>query len=232
MEGELSPLSPTERDLFTRASTSPLDVVQGEVKAYIDRMIEFAQSKAAANAWVVGDFKTVGKDLTAQTGVYVYSDESGDWLYCNGAAASKTTYADLYAFFGASAYAADSGGNFILPDCRGRALHFAGTNAATDLNDNEGTAEASRTPTVQVTASGTISNESSHTHGYSGTTSTENLTTARPLSPADDFVAESGHTHTYSGTTGAGSSHGHTFTGTNVGVTFPHLHAGSLLVKF
>jgi microcystin-dependent protein len=43
------------------------------------------------------------------------------WLICNGATISKTTYAALFAITG-HAYGADpGGGNFILPDCRGKA---------------------------------------------------------------------------------------------------------------
>lgn len=37
-----------------------------------------------------------------------------------GQAISQTTYATLYALYGASKYGADSGGNFLLPDLRGR----------------------------------------------------------------------------------------------------------------
>src|ERR1700681_140428 len=37
-----------------------------------------------------------------------------------GQAISQTTYATLYAVVGANAFAPDSGGNFFLPDLRGR----------------------------------------------------------------------------------------------------------------
>jgi microcystin-dependent protein len=172
--------------------------------------------------------KVIAKDLTAETGVYVYEDASGQWLYCNGAAASQTTYATLYAFFGANAYAADSGGNFILPDCRGRALHFAGTNAATDLNDNDGVAEASRTPTQSASITGTTDAESSHTHGAG---SYGVVVPANGANGAGTGAVLGATTYAVTGTSGAGSSHSHTVTGAG-NVTFPHLHAGSLLVKF
>jgi microcystin-dependent protein len=62
--------------------------------------------------------------------------------------------------------------------------------------------------------SGTTGAGSAHSHGFSGTTGTENLTTARPLTPADDFVSDSGHTHGFSGTTDSESAHTHSFSGT------------------
>jgi microcystin-dependent protein len=43
------------------------------------------------------------------------------WLICNGATVSQTTYAALYAVTGHSYGSDPGGGNFILPDCRGKA---------------------------------------------------------------------------------------------------------------
>lgn len=61
---------------------------------------------------------------SVQTGMIVDfagSSAPTGWLICNGAAVSKTTYAALFAITG-HAYGADpGGGNFILPDCRGKA---------------------------------------------------------------------------------------------------------------
>lgn len=43
-------------------------------------------------------------------------------LLCYGQAVSQTTYARLYAVLGANAYGTDGGGNFSLPDLRGRVV--------------------------------------------------------------------------------------------------------------
>jgi microcystin-dependent protein len=43
------------------------------------------------------------------------------WLICNGATISQATYAALYAIIGHTYGADPGGGNFILPDCRGKA---------------------------------------------------------------------------------------------------------------
>lgn len=85
----------------------------------------------------VGTFLLVPDDLTANTGEYVYTDSRTGltYLYVNGAAVSKTTYAALYAYWGANKWAADSGGNFLLPDTRGRQLVLAGTHADVDVGD-------------------------------------------------------------------------------------------------
>lgn len=111
-----------------------------------------------------GDFTIVPDDLTANTSEYVYTHPiSGlTYLFCNGATISQATYPDLYTVFGANRYGADSGGNFLLPDARGRTLFLAGTNSATDVGDNDGVAEASRQPkhthtSTSLTASGTAS---------------------------------------------------------------------------
>jgi len=58
------------------------------------------------------------------------------WLECDGSTISQTTYAALWTVFGAHTYGADpGGGDFILPDLRGRVV--AG-------QDNMGGASANR----------------------------------------------------------------------------------------
>jgi microcystin-dependent protein len=250
MADELAPLSPTERDMFSRASTAPMDVIQGEVKAYIDRMIEF-RVKNTNWSLPVGSPLLIMKDLTAQTGEYVYTDEQGiGYLYCNGAAVSQTTYAGLYAHVGANAFAADSGGNFTLPDARGRSLFFCGTNANADLGDSDGATEANRqakhahtngvtfTPSngsLSVTAGTLAINPSSHTH-------TEVYGSAIIAAAGSDVYGGQGSQNTgstalsitgspaLSGTVG-GSVGGTIGTGT-AGDAPGHVFIGSLLVRF
>ncbi len=84
------------------------------------------------------------------------------WFLCDGSPKSTSTYADLYAVLGANAYATDSGGNFYLPDLRGRTVFgLNSANAATNARtDNDGVAEASRAPSHTHT-----SNDHSHDSG-------------------------------------------------------------------
>lgn len=52
------------------------------------------------------------------------------WLFCDGSEVSQTTYAALYAAIGADAFGTDAGGNFFLPDFRGRIPVGVGTGDA------------------------------------------------------------------------------------------------------
>jgi len=49
-----------------------------------------------------------------------HKPDAGEWKECDGSAISQTTYADLYALFGASRWGADGGGNFSLPNFKRR----------------------------------------------------------------------------------------------------------------
>lgn len=91
------------------------------------------------------------------------------WFLCDGSAKSATTYADLYAVLGANAYAADSGGNFYLPDLRGRTVFgLNSANSSVDARtDNDGLAEANRRPQHSHTASSNTTG--AHTHSISHT---------------------------------------------------------------
>jgi microcystin-dependent protein len=77
-----------------------------------------------------------------------------------GQAISQTTYATLYAVVGANAFAPDSGGNFFLPDLRGRAVFG---------QDNMGGAAAGR---ISSTFNGAV-------RGATGGLETQTLTQAQ-----------------------------------------------------
>jgi microcystin-dependent protein len=143
------------RAIAAALSANPMDLIQGQLKGYMEDFIRVTvggggsgtgsgSTGTSAAYYVPGDVKVTLADLTAQTSEYVFEDDSGQWLYCNGVAVSQTTYADLYAAIGANAYGTDSGGNFFLPDPRGRALFFTGTHTNADLGDNDGAAVADR----------------------------------------------------------------------------------------
>jgi microcystin-dependent protein len=146
-------LTDKERELAGRLAENPLDMFQGKSLGWLEDFIRITVDSSSSsggsggNSAVlpVGFSAVIQKDLTAETAEYVYTDgDGGQWLYCNGVAVSQTTYSDLYAFYGANAFGTDSGGNFFLPDARGRSLFLTGTNAAAELGDSDGVAEASR----------------------------------------------------------------------------------------
>jgi microcystin-dependent protein len=221
------------RAIASALSANPMDLIQGQLKGYIEDFIRVTvgggssngsgSSGASAAYYVPGDVKVTLADLTAQTSEYVFEDESGQWLYCNGVAVSQTTYADLYAAVGANAYGTDSGGNFFLPDPRGRALFFTGTHTDADLGDNDGVALASRTAKHSHTLSLAAD---SHTHTYlDPLANVVNLQAgATPISFPDGVATDptGSSAPAVSGTVG---------TGTPVD-TPAHLFIGSLLVRF
>ena len=161
-------LTDADRALQTKLFANPLDFPP-EFRTWLEGFLETAiptslavSTTIAELAFPVGYFRIIPEDLSANSSAYVWTDsDTGlEFLYCNGAAVSQTTYAALYAKWGASKYAADSGGNFTLPDSRGRSLWFCGTNAACDLGDNDGVTESSRqvkhTHSDSISASGTF----------------------------------------------------------------------------
>lgn len=210
------------------------------------------QVLAQKMAYPVGFPRLIMEDLTANTSEYVWTDPVTGlgYLYCNGAAVSQTTYADLYAQWGASKWAADSGGNFYLPDTRGRSLFLCGTNSATDLGDNDGVTESSRQPkhthTVTIatasagTPAGTVSiTDPGHAHTVSIGANSGGGTRVK-----DDNAAETRTQATSSNTTGisatfsgsALSSHGHSGSTAGSGMSgsdaVAHIVIGSLVVRF
>lgn len=123
---------------------------------------------------------------TGVLAAYAASAAPDGWLLCDGSAVSQATYADLYALIGTT-YGNPGGGNFNLPDLRGRVPVGRGTNAAVDtLGENEGVTEANRRPqhrhtphlhTVQREASagtgGSIINATSNIGGSINTSSVD-----------------------------------------------------------
>lgn len=69
------------------------------------------------------------------------------YLFCDGSAVSRTTYADLFAAIGTNYGVGDNSSTFNIPDGRGRDLIGRGSNAnIAALGANEGQAESARQP--------------------------------------------------------------------------------------
>jgi microcystin-dependent protein len=248
-------LNEKERDLLNRAANNPMDLFQGKTVGWLEDFIRITVGSGGGtgggNTAVlpVGFSAVIQKDLTAETAEYVYTDgDGGEWLYCNGVAVSQTTYADLYAFYGANAFGTDTGGNFFLPDARGRALFFTGTHTNADLGDNDGVAVASRTAKhshtngVSLTGSpgvGTLgtSTTGAHTHtitpNIAGGGATHWAGGALGQTVATTTSSDGNHSHTITGSPDAGTLAVGGTIGTGTPVDTPaHLFIGSLLVRF
>jgi len=65
--------------------------------------------------------------VSGEIKMYAGSSAPTGWLLCDGSTVSQTTYAALFAVVGANAFGTDAGGNFDLPDFRGRTAIGVGT---------------------------------------------------------------------------------------------------------
>ena len=114
------------------------------------------------------------------------------YLIANGASILRADYPELFAIIGTT-YGSSDSNHFNLPDLRGRTV--VGVYGSNDQNkeaefDTLGETGGAKTVTL------TVNQIPSHTHTFTGTSST---------------TASSGaHTHTFSGTTSANGYHTHT----------------------
>jgi hypothetical protein len=239
-------LSGAERELATRLSENPMDLFQGKSIGWLEDFIRITVgsnvSSILTSIYGVGHYRIVAEDLTAQTSEYVYSDAFGDFLYMNGVAVSQSTYASLYAEWGANKWAADSGGNFSLGDARGRGLFMCGTHANAGFGDNDGVAVASRQAKHAHTNGATITGApgagtlavASHVHPGVIGTANANLDTGATTIAVSSGTQDTGAAAPAvtgapdAGTLAVGGTIG---TGTS-GDAPAHLFIGSLLVRF
>jgi len=82
-------------------------------------------AKGTAGQW---DWASLGGGVNPPGAVIQYAGASAPtgYLLCNGATVSQTTYAALYAVIGHTFGADPGGGNFILPNLKGRVAIGAG----------------------------------------------------------------------------------------------------------
>lgn len=189
---------------------------------------------------VVGTVKATafsGYGVTPIGSVTAYAGSSvpTGWLLCDGSTVSQTTYADLYALIGTT-YGPASGGNFTLPDLRGRAavgVNAGGAAYLTSLGGTIGSANAIVPYHDHAFTGGTTTSAGAHNHWmFTSGTQTNNLLTvgAYQYASVDAFANNyrsyqigpstvageatlgltstgGAHTHTSAGTVGyAGSS--------------------------
>ena len=161
---------------------------------------------------VVGDYKWSAR----------VADFSG-WLLCNGAAVSRTAYAELFNIIGTSFGAGNGTTTFNLPDMRGRVPGGVGTGAgltARTMGNSVGyethTLSASEIPSH--THSGTTASSGSHSHNTNadGGQGGLGLVTANGNNTVIDTDGSGGElnvwTTPYALTVDNNGAHTHTFT--------------------
>jgi microcystin-dependent protein len=161
------------------------------------------------------------------------------WLFCLGQAVSRTTYASLFTALGTTYGSGDGSTTFNVPDCRGRTAYgldngaaritVAGGNMDGTVLGNTGgqqnvTLTVSQIPAHTHGYSGTTGTENQNfNHNYSGTTSTENANHAHPGN-GFNFVGQSPS----GGSLGGGGSNGPTMTATGAqNATHAHTYTGT-----
>lgn len=113
------------------------------------------------NTIVLGDLATALQAFLTPTGTvsaYAGSTAPTGYLLCDGSAVSQTTYATLYAVVGVNAYGTDGGGNFSLPNLKGRTV--IGVGVGTEITGVRGTLQGVK----EVTLTGAESGTSAHGH--------------------------------------------------------------------
>ena len=122
---------------------------------------------------VLGDLATALRAFLVPTGTvsaYAGSTAPTGYLLCDGSAVSQTTYAALYAVVGANAFGTDGGGNFSLPDLKGRTV--IGVGVGTEITATRGTYQGAATlpaHTHPVPAGATTDGAGAHTHSIAHT---------------------------------------------------------------
>ena len=137
---------------------------------------------------------TTGLSPTGSITAYATSTAPTGWLLCNGSTISSTTYATLFAVIGWS-YGGTPGGDFALPDLRGRNVLMASSTP----NIGQTGGESNHTQTWDELAahshqangivSGTnIQNTASYTQGNPGTVTTTTTGSSTPMNVLDPYL--------------------------------------------
>lgn len=113
------------------------------------------------------------------------------WLFCDGSAVSRTTYAALFAVIGTAYGSGDGSTTFNLPDLRGRVPVGTGTGTASDATSHAlGQTAGTETHTLTSGQSGLPA----HTHGFTQPTITGKFGKIGANGTARDLLNSSGTT--------------------------------------
>lgn len=116
---------------------------------FAQRALSAVRSEQAANAATAESATGVLATQVVPPGVvapFVGGTAPPGWLFCDGAAVSRTTYANLFAIIGTSSGVGDGSTTFNLPDYRGRFLRGADEGTGRDPDAIARTAENGGSP--------------------------------------------------------------------------------------
>lgn len=196
---------------------APVAATDAANKEYVDNAILAAQTALALQPGVMMPYAKSG---TVPTG----------WLYCNGAAVSRASYAALFALIGTTFGAGDGATTFNLPDMRGQFARGWDDARGLDPDRTFGSTQTDNFETHTHTASsGTESAD--HTHSVSGTTSSDTGSHTHTTTADNTWASVAGganfnvpkYVSTPSSTESA--NHTHPFSATSSGRSAAHTHA-------
>lgn len=223
-------------DAFTKAQTTAGFVKQGGgigmgTNAVMlgwngQQLLAQVDQTTMGNLWYSGNFQPASKqdrlEMVAAIAGFPLASAPIGWLKANGAAVSRTAYADLFARIGTTFGAGDGSTTFNLPDYRGEFLRGfddgRGLDSGRTLNSVQApmllthnhSASADAQGSHAHNASATIGGGHTHTgsatdagwHGHTGATSEAGW-------HAHLGTAADNGWHSHSGVTGAGGEHTH-----------------------
>jgi len=203
----------------------------------------------ASNATVGGDLAVTGT-ITQGGGsifpagiIWEYGGSSAPtgWLFCDGSAVSRTTYAALFAVLGTAYGSGDGSTTFNVPDKRGKfgigvngTYTRGSTGGATSVttstagsHNHTGLAGATTLTTSQIpshTHSGTTDSAGSHTHGTSGPGGDGGgISPSANYGNTNNYIFTGGGTNQYA--TSSAGVHTHSFTTGAAGGGASHDHS-------
>ena len=122
------------------------------------------------------------------------------WLFCDGAAVSRETYAALFAAIGTTWGAGDGSTTFNLPDARGRSAMGAGQGSGL-------TARTLGTTLGEESHALTANENGTHSHVETATTSPDGAGSVRAMFQGMFYYNDSAVTGNFTGNSGLGTPH-------------------------
>ena len=140
------------------------------------------------------------------------------WLWCNGAAVSRSSHADLFAAIGTTYGNGDGSTTFNLPELRGEFIRGWPGGGSIDAGRVFGSwqegmlgqhSHSGTTSSDTHSHSGTTNNGGTHNHSVSGQTPSS---TQSDINPGSQILYSSDGSNSRSTNTDSGGSHDHSFT--------------------
>ncbi|MDE2001480.1 MAG: tail fiber protein [Patescibacteria group bacterium] len=154
---------------LTEQTSNTTDSVGGSLTA--GNIFSAGNLQVTGNTTINGSLLVTGTANIVPPGTvmaYAGSTAPSGWFEANGAAVSRTTYANLYAAIGTSFGSGDGSSTFNLPDLRGEFIRGWNHGASTDPDAASRTTSASGGATGDNVGSYQADELKSHTHSLNG----------------------------------------------------------------